>query len=244
MNKGKGKLLKVYCDESRTNTDRFMVYGGIMFSEKFREGFESLISKYRNDICWKCEFKWERINKRTYDLCKGFVDLYFNNQNSVYYKALVIDRKFIDKSWDDYETRFYKWYYYLLCYSFGKYVNHNNKFVIVLDNRETKYKLSNLLKILNFGMCKAHSCAPNRIRSLEVDDSKKNQFIQIADVISGAIGYELNNYHQKNGASIYKKGMMSYILRKSGVTTFCINTPPSKHSFSVWHFKFNKKKTP
>lgn len=215
-----------------------------MFSDNYLHEFESMISKYRKTVCWQSEFKWERINQRTINLCKGFIDLFFDNQKDVYYKSLVVDNHTVDKKWDDPETRFYKWFYHLLCFSFGKYVEFRNRFIVVLDNRETKYKLPKLHEILNFGMCKEHSCAPNRIRSLEVDDSKENQFIQIADVLSGAIGYELNNCHKKKDASIYKKEMMVYIMERAGLKTFWKNTPPYAHSFSIWHLKLKKKKTP
>jgi hypothetical protein len=242
METTEGNLVHVFCDESRTSGDRYMVFGGIIVPHSHVTRIKDEINKFREEKGWFHEFKWEKVSRGDFELCKMFLDFYFANSSVMYYKALVIDTTQVDKSSDEKENIFYKWYYHLLCFSFGKYVK-NGRILVNLDQRDTKYKLATLKDILDRGLRKNFNCQFGCVSAIEPHDSKKNQFIQLADVLTGAIGYELNSWHEKPNASVCKVALMEHIKASVGLETFWRNTPPNEHKFSIWHFKI-KRKTP
>jgi len=69
-------------------------------------------------------------------------------------------------------------------------------------------------------------------------DSKSSDFIQVADVIMGAIGYEMNGAHTRTDAKRSKVLLAEYIAKKAGLVNLQQPTPRSQRHFSIWHFHF------
>lgn len=70
--------------------------------------------------------------------------------------------------------------------------------------------------------------------------SEKSRLIQAADLITGAIAYEMNGRQLVPNAAAHKKKVFQDILGKSRLKTF---TAPTKHyppQFQIWHFDFAK----
>jgi len=235
-----GTLLKVFCDESRQTAHRYMLLGGVIATASFWQNAHVEIGKYRNRVDWPHAFKWGKVSGGTkvVRVYKGFVDYLFDHPKELHYKSLVLDTSLVDKRRDDKETRFYKIYYQLLVNSFGAYANPNNPCDITLHQRITKYNLTTLKDILNNGMRKKYGCPANLILSIRHSSLENQELLQITDVLTGAIGFELHGYHRARGACAGKIELMNHILRRADLTTFANPTDWSKRNFSIWHFRY------
>ncbi len=92
--------------------------------------------------------------------------------------------------------------------------------------------------MLNNGLMKEYGFAVGPVRSVQATDSKQSDLIQIADVLMGAIGYEMNGAHTRTGAKQSKVHLAEYIAQKAGLLNLQQPTPRSRHEFSIWHFHF------
>lgn len=83
-----------------------------------------------------------------------------------------------------------------------------------MDERSTKYKLSELRKILNNGIKKKHGHPIDVVFTLRPLGSKKSNVMQIADVLVGAVGWTING---KDGTRKARPALAEHIVRKAHV---------------------------
>lgn len=240
-----GRIIHVYCDESRQTQERFMVLGGIaVASEKMGE-FNASIQVCRNNGQIFGEFKWRKVSKAKLGDYKKFIDCFFtlNNTGHAHFHSIIIDTAQIDyaRFGASEEVGFYKFYYQLLLHCFGKAYamkNKDNGLLTYLDYRNSSYSLNNLKDILNNGMNKKFEVATRPFLTIEPRDSKHCDAIQIVDLLIGAIGYKRNGFDQLAGASPSKKEIAEYIREKSGLSDITRNTGPLLRRFTIWNFRF------
>jgi hypothetical protein len=79
------------------------------------------------------------------------------------------------------------------------------------------------------------------VRNIQAVDSKESDLIQIADVLMGAIGYEMNGAHTRSGAKRSKVLLAEYIAQKAGLVNLQQPTPRSQKQFSIWYFHFRNQ---
>jgi hypothetical protein len=91
---------------------------------------------------------------------------------------------------------------------------HNNLFHVYIDDRGKGAGAAYQLKIiLNNGLASKEHAHVNPIRHLEFMNSKKSNCLQLCDVLTGAIAYELNGHIKAAGASEAKSALSKYIVR-------------------------------
>lgn len=238
-------LLHIFCDESRQTDSRYMLIGGVLLTSKDLMYYQDRIRQFRIEEKWTHPFKWEKVPTNESILGKyfRFLDFLFDKPHCISFKCLFVDRRTFDRKRFEGEIRFYQLYYYLLLHSFGKHIKPNNPCLVTLHQRATKYKLSDLLKILNNGMRKTYGCPNNLVRTVQSADLRSSEMLQLTDVLIGAIGYEIHNYHLAKGASRGKIKLMEYVKYRTGLQTFFESTPPHRQNFSIWNFKFNDEKS-
>ncbi|MFN8386715.1 MAG: DUF3800 domain-containing protein [Anaerolineales bacterium] len=239
------QLLQIYCDESRQTGARYMVFGGVVISDSDLPAYQTRIADFRKQEKWFHPFKCENVATKDIILekYKRFVDIFFDNPQDIFFKCLFVDRNTMNRNYGTSETRFYTLFYNLLVYSFGKYVESGNPCIITLHRRATNYKISTLKDILNNGMKKVYKCSNSLVRNVQASDLKSSEMLQFADVLMGAVGYELNGYNLVQGASRGKIALMEYIRQRAGLSSFFTNTHSNHHSFSIWHFKYGAGKS-
>jgi hypothetical protein len=77
-------------------------------------------------------------------------------------------------------------------------------------------------------------------------DSKRSEFIQVVDVVMGAIGYLQNELDQKSNANKSKVELMKYVIDKL-ILSRAIKFTGKKYyvakstKFNIWLFRPNKK---
>lgn len=240
-----GRLLHIYCDESRQTADRYMVIGGIITTRQNEQPFSEAMSLYRQSNNMYSELKWTKVSDQKQKEYFALIDLFFSLNRAFHFKAIVIDTQELDHkryNKSDSELGFYKLMYQFLLHSFGSYLQPDDKCIIFLDQRTTShYKLSTLCAILNNGLRKKYGFPNPPISNIQAQDSKKSDLVQIADILMGAIGYEMNGAHTRSGAKRSKVLLAEYIAQKAGLVNLQQPTPRSFRHFSIWHFHFRDR---
>jgi Protein of unknown function (DUF3800) len=245
--KNMGRVIHVYCDESRQTRERFMVLGAIVIPEAIVKGFNDSIAAWRKDNNMLAEMKWGKVSNGKLTQYKQFVDYFFarNDTGHAHFHALIIDTTQIDpaKVGGDKEVGFYKFYYQLLLHCCGKLYcqkDKTNSLLVFMDYRNSSYSLTDLKKILNAGLNKNFQIDTSPFKTVEPRDSHACELIQMTDLFIGAIGYKKNGYELFADASVARKDFIKYIAAKSGIADITTNTPKRLQRFTVWNFQFPK----
>lgn len=238
-------LYHIYCDESRQTQDRYMVFGGIIVPSGNIKQFEEAIALFRSTNNMMGELKWSKVSTQKLAEYKAFIDLFFAFIKGMHFKAIVLDTHQIDhKRYNkgDKELGFYKFMYQFLLHSFSPYASNDDKYIIYLDERDSSYPLGTLKVVLNRGIKKKFTgrITSDIVRNIEPMDSRKSSIMQIADILMGAIGYEMNLCHLRSNAKRGKVLLCEYIAVKAGTGSLMQETPFKKRDFSIWHFRLRK----
>lgn len=237
----------VFCDESRQSQHRYMILGGIIINAKYMKTFENTMQGFRQDFNMTKELKWTKVSMAKLEEYKKFVDYFFalNDTDYAHFHCLILDTHQINhKKYNkgDSDLGFYKFYYQLLLHSFGnRYCSRGVKSLVVcLDQRTSRYSLSDLKDILNNGIYKRYGNATSPFKSVEAWDSKSSDVMQISDIILGAIGYHKNGYHLLADSSKAKINLANHISQKAGLTILGDGSRFGVHRFTTWNFRFTK----
>jgi len=235
------RFLHIYCDESRQTADRYMVIGGIITLRSNESSLAEAMRLYRQAYNMHAELKWTKVSDQKLQEYRSLIDLFFSINRLFDFKSIVINTQEIDHrrfNKSNVELGFYKLMYQFLLHSFGQYLQEDDRCIIYLDRRNTSYKISTLCAILNNGLRKKYHFMHTPVRNIEPIDSKDNDLIQIADILLGAIGYEMNGAHTRTNAKRAKVLLAEYIAQKAGLINLQQQTSRSAKHFSIWHFHF------
>ena len=188
-------VLEVYCDESRPEVmygekdkDKFMIIGGIWVPNYLREEVKSGIKFLKKQFDLNGEFKWNKVSPSKINFYVALIDLFFNFP--VRFRCIVVDGSNVDIDTyheSDSELGFYKFYYQLLYH----WIDPKEKYWIYLDYK--KNKLPNRLHDLERVLKNKTSAEIFDVQAIE---SKQSVFIQLTDVLIGAVGYRMNEHNQ------------------------------------------------
>lgn len=177
------KTFNIYCDEStHMMHDRhpymLLSYTSIAYPQiRMAKAAIKAIKEKHN---YTEELKWTNVHQATYKVYADLVDWFF--MNDLEFRAIIIDKSEIDESRNDYTYNdfYYKMYYQLL----HQKVNFENTYNVYLDIKDTcsSAKLARLKKIMENN---------SSIRTLQFIRSHESVFVQLADVLMGAINYNL-----------------------------------------------------
>lgn len=240
----------IFCDESRQSQHRYMILGGIIINSKYLATFNDTMKNFRVQYNMNSELKWTKVSRSKLEEYKKFIDHFFalNDTDYLHFHCLILDTHQINhKKYNNgnADLGFYKFYYQLLLHSFGRNYcaissGKAESLVVCLDEKSSKYSLSELKRVLNNGINKKHGISTNPFKSVEPLDSKRSDVMQIADIIMGAIGYQKNGFHLLSNSSEAKKELANYIAKKVGVETLGNNSSYHVVRFKTWNFKFSK----
>lgn len=242
------KVFHIYGDESRQTKERFMVLGGIILDQRYLERFNQTMANFRQEFGMNSELKWQKVSRQKLDAYKAFIDYFFalNNNDLAHFHAMLIDNHKLDHrkfSSGNKEVGFYKMYYQLLLHSFGRRYHSKQgkeRFIVILDYRNTSYRLSDLKVILNRGIRKRYGADYDPFVSVEARDSKKSEVLQINDLLVGAVGYQANELHKVAGANPAKIALAEMIAEEAGLENLSANTPYHQKRFTLWNFRLKK----
>jgi len=207
------------------------------------------MAKFREEQYMTAELKWQKVSNQKFPQYRRFVDYFFalNGSRKAHFHALMLDSHQFDHTAfnkGDKEIGFYKFYYQLLLNCFGKtYCEYDPdaRFAVVLDNRNTSYKLEDLRKILNNGMQKKHGISTRPFNTIEPRCSKSSEVLQINDIILGAVGFHKNSRELIADSRQAKKDLANYIAEQAGLPNLKVSTPQNQTRFTLWNFRLQRK---
>lgn len=207
--------IELYCDESRqdlfnnkksiTENNRYICIGGLWIESDVREEIKNNIKVLQEKYKIFGEFKWKTVTPSKYSFYEELIDLFFNYNNSMRFRCVVIDATKVDMDTynnSDSELGFYKFYYQLLTY----WINNKNQYKIYTDykvNRKND-RLNELKDVLNN---KVRSL--NTVQLIQAINSKESLLLQLEDVLMGAVAYKYN--YRDAGTAIAKNKLIKKI---------------------------------
>ncbi len=147
------KTFNIYCDESchiQNDHKNYMLLGSISSAYNQVKRHTERINHIKQKHNFYGEIKWSKVSSSKYEFYKELLDYFFDTD--LRYRAVVIKKEQIrdDIPGQDYDTFYYKMYYYLLNHN----KNSNYKYNVFLDIKDTLsgYKVQKLKEILNTNM--------------------------------------------------------------------------------------------
>jgi len=221
-------IYNIYCDESSVDNPKakFMLIGALFVKRRKVPEIKQKLKELQKKHSIRGELKWTKASSISLPFYKELFSLLFSLPDSDFsYKCIVVDKSRIDyKKYHnkDKDLAFYKFYYYL----FKNKLSLNDKYYIFLDFKPSKNK--NAVKRL--GDFLSFTKTIGDIKHIQAYPSKDNIFIQIVDVLTGAVGFSKN----KIGDSIPKKQLVNTVagfLKKDNLD-FC--SPLGEKKFNLF----------
>ncbi len=205
------KTFNIYCDESthlENDGHPYMLYGYVSIASNqikiSREQIKAIKTKYN----YNGELKWTNIHEKTYEMYKEIVEYFF--MTDMKFRAVIVDKSQIDESRPDYTFNdfYFRMYFQLLHHD----ISLENSYNVYFDIKDTcsqrkLRKLKDMLKwnasICNFQFMRSHeSC-----------------FMQITDVLIGAINYNLRiERGDIRGKVLAKRKIVDHINKHTNIS--------------------------
>lgn len=205
------KTFNIYCDESthlENDGHPYMLYGYISIAYNqikiCKEQIKAIKSKYN----YKDELKWTNIHEKTFELYKELVEYFF--MTDMNFRAVVVDKSQIDETRQEYTFNdfYFRMYFQLLHHE----INLENTYNIYFDIKDTcsQGKLRKLKEILRWNAS---------IRNFQFIRSHESSFLQLADVLMGAINYNLRKEcGEIEGKVIAKQKIVEHINNHTNIS--------------------------
>lgn len=178
------KTYNLYCDESCHTANPahpylLLGYIGVPYNQMALHKQEIKELKLKHNFF--SEIKWSKVSHSKYTFYQELIEYFF--ASDLFFRAIVIDKSQIKNEifQQDDHTFYYKMYYQLIHHKIDMTANYN----IYFDVKDTlsKIKIKTLKDILNYEY--------GVFRNIQSVPSKESIFIQLSDLILGAISYKL-----------------------------------------------------
>lgn len=245
-----GRSYVCFCDESRTGSERYMVFGALIAARQSLAGFSEAVKAYRSTHNMTGEMKWTKVSEQKEAEYRAFVDVFFDRCTSetLHFKCVVFDSHAIDyRGYHDGDKVLgrYKLFYTFLLHTLGDYVQTNaDRIQILFDEFPAKYSLRDFRTVLNAGFCKQFGKCGQIITAVEAARSHERDELQMADVLMGAVGFHRNRRHMAADTRLAKIRLAKYVAKKAGLGSLNDKPPRSSRHFGIWPFEFKNKRRP
>lgn len=220
------KTFNLYCDESTHlihDGHPYMLLSYISIAYPQIRLAKEEIKAIKRKFNYTEELKWTNVHSATYKVYTELVDWFF--MNDLEFRTVVVDKSQIDEKRADYSFNdfYFRMYFQLL----HTKVDFQNRYNVFLDIKDTcsGEKLEKLKKMMSYN---------SSIGTLQFIPSRESVFIQLADVLMGAINYNLRiQKGDVKGNVIAKLKLIEKIKRHSNIS-LNTTTPLSRNKFNLF----------
>lgn len=220
------KTFNLYCDESTHlihDGHPYMLLSYISIAYPQIRLAKEEIKAIKRKFNYTEELKWTNVHSATYKVYAELVDWFF--MNDLEFRAVVVDKSQIDEKRADYSFNdfYFRMYFQLL----HTKVDFQNRYNVFLDIKDTcsGEKLEKMKKIMSYN---------SSIGTLQFIPSRESVFIQLADVLMGAINYNLRiQKGDVKGNVIAKLKLIEKIKRHSNIS-LNTTTSLSRNKFNLF----------
>ncbi len=221
------KTFNYYCDESThlpNDNMPYMLLGYVSVPYHQMKIHSDAIKEIRNKHKVFGEIKWSKISAKKYDFYADLVDYFFASDLS--FRAIVIKKEQIANHnyHQDHDTFYYKMYYQLVYHK----IDVLNTYNIYLDIKDTlsAAKVNHLKDILQTKL--------GVIRNLQNIHSHESVFMQICDLLMGAVNYHLRGLDKMKA----KTNLISRIQKQSN-HTLTESTPKTENKMNLFFIELS-----
>lgn len=207
--------INFYCDEScylEHDKSNYMVLGMVFCPKSCYNQIKNKILELKNKykISKNAETKWSKISTSRYLYYKELVEYFFDPAVHIAFNGIVVDKKKLnhEKFKQSHNEFYYKIMYQMIDHKISPF-DYNKIYIDEKDTHNAE-RVRTLEKILKSNYKLYFS---NTIKPIQVIKSHESQLMQITDILTGAISYELNN---KEKVSESKKIIIGLINEKNG----------------------------
>jgi hypothetical protein len=182
------KTFNFYCDESTHLQNDGMPYMMIAYvstaynqMQTHKDAIKSIKAKHKV----KGEIKWSNVSHGAYPFYSDLIEYFFSTDLN--FRSIIVDKSQIDEKREGftYDDFYFLMYYQLIHHKINLGYNYN----IYLDIKDTRShkKLKKLNDILKYNAS---------IRNCQFIRSHESSFMQLTDLIMGAINYKLRGLNK------------------------------------------------
>ncbi len=220
------KTFNLYCDESTHlihDGHPYMLLSYISIAYPQIRLAKEEIKAIKRKFNYTEELKWTNVHSATYKVYAELVDWFF--MNDLEFRTVVVDKSQIDekRAYYSFNDFYFRMYFQLL----HTKVDFQNRYNVFLDIKDTcsGEKLEKMKKIMSYN---------SSIGTLQFIPSRESVFIQLADVLMGAINYNLRiQKGDVKGNVIAKLKLIEKIKRHSNIS-LNTTTPLSRNKFNLF----------
>lgn len=226
-------IINIYCDESchlEKDDAPCMVLGSVWVPKNKVKTIVSDIRsiKEKHGFSRMFEFKWTQVSPAKENFYIDVVKYFFDNPD-LHFRAILANKNKFTYDKYDFDQIYYIIYYYLLI----NIITNDSTYNIYIDIKSKKrggVKSCELHRVLSR---KLHDFSFSKIiKKLQIIDSKESELLQLADLLSGALGY-LNRDLPMSSA----KGDVIKTIGEISGSNLRLSTLPSEKKFNVLYWK-------
>ena len=194
------------------------------------------LKSIRLDCRLGAEMKWGKISHKMLAPYFRFVQAFFNHY-AITFKCIVIDTHILDYkkySNGDKELGFYKFYFNLISRNICVPTNSYWLYTDELNTRKPT-RLDTLQIVTNRWCKKNRNCEP--LKKVEPRNSAKEDLIQMADLLLGAVGHDWNCSSINKSKALFAK----YVASNLGRNDLHFRSTPSERKLNIWCWQPRKR---
>lgn len=226
------KTFNLYCDESthlEHDNHPYMIYAYVSVPYNEIKRAKEQIREIKKKHQYEGELKWTHIFDKTYPLYSDIVDYFFSTKMD--FRAVIVDKSQIDNTRDEYTFNdfYFRMYYQLLHHK----MNLEDVYNIYFDIKDTcsQKNLHKLKELLRYN---------NSIRDFNFVRSHQVPFIQLTDVLMGAVNYHLRiEKGDISGSVVAKRRIVNKIIKYTNLSLQC-TTPLTSKKFNLFFISLQK----
>lgn len=224
------KTYNIYCDESThlpNDGCPYMLLGYTCVAYPLVKEAKKAVNDIKKKHGFVGEMKWSNVNRGTEKMYEELVEYFF--RSNLKFRAVVVRKSEIDESRPEYTFNdfYFRMYYQLLHRPLAMQQNVYN---VYLDVKDT----CSHVKLRKLKECLGYSA---NVRNFQFIKSNESQFLQLADVLIGAINYNLRVQEGNlEGISEPKKRIVEVVKRYSRLSLER-STYPDEEKFNLFFIK-------
>lgn len=169
------------------------------------------------------ELKWTNVHTASFLMYNELIEYFF--KTDMKFRAVVVDKSQIDETRPEYTFNdfYFRMYYQLLHHL----TDLENDYNVYLDSKDTcsQKKLHELKRILKWN---------SAIRHFQFIRSHESHFVQLADVLMGAINYNLRIEKGSIEGKVLAKRKLVEKIQEHACISLNRTTPLSKKKFNLF----------
>ena len=220
------KTFNIYCDESthlENDKHPYMLYGYISIASNQIKISKEQIKGIKEKYGYTGELKWTNVHEKTYPMYKELIEYFF--MTDMKFRAVIVDKSQIDDTREDYTFNdfYFRMYFQLLHHE----IDLENTYNIYFDIKDTcsQKKLQKLKEILRWNAS---------IRNFQFIRSHETPFVQLADVLMGAINYNLRIEKGDIKGNVIAKRRIVEIIQNHTPISLKLTSPKAAKKFNLF----------